>query len=326
MALAFGVIYAVSCLTKLSGDFWILLLGRLTGGIATSLLFCVFESWMVHEHHRLGFDQNSLNSIFSKSGMLNSVAAIISGLLAAFVASFFGYVAPFMLSLVVLIVVTLIVWMKWPENYGNSRMNVMQNLRSAVSAAQSNLAILQLGVVQSLFEGSMYVFVFLWTPTLAQGEPEFYESKTKLHGLVFSAYMLAIMLGSSLFPKLTSKRHPAELMKTVMCCAAVALLVPVITSNPYFCFLAFVAFELCCGIYFPAAASLRSVIIPEDSRTTIMSMYRMGLNILVVFALKGTSFLPNQFTFFFCAAWLSIGAAMMHYFPEQSNSEQLLVM
>lgn len=326
MTLAFGVIYSLSCLTKLSGSFWILLVGRLTGGIATSLLFCVFESWMVHEHHRLGFDQNSLNAIFAKSGMFNSMAAIGSGLAAAFVASLFGYVAPFMLSFVVLIIVTLIVWVKWPENYGNSRMNVSQNLQNAFTAINENVAILQLGIVQSLFEGSMYVFVFLWTPTLAVGEPEFHESRTKLHGLVFSSYMLAIMLGSSLFPKLTTKRSPAELMKTVMACAALTFLVPVFTSNPYVCFLSFIAFEFCCGLYFPAAGSLRSTVIPEDSRTTIMSMYRMGLNLLVIFALKGTSYLPAQFTFLFCASWLAIAAVMMHYFPERANLDHLLVM
>ena len=326
MALVFGVIYSLSCLTKLSSSFWILLLGRVTGGVATSLLFCVFEAWMVHEHHRLGFDQNSLNSIFAKSGVLNSLAAIGAGLAAAFVASFFGYVAPFMLSLVLLVALTAIIWFFWTENFGNSRMNALENLQTALSAVRSDIAIFQLGVIQSLFEGSMYVFVFLWTPTLTQEEPEFHESKTNLHGLVFSAYMLAVMLGASMFPKLTSNRTPAQLMKALMCVAAVTLLIPLLTTNTYICFISFVVFEFCCGLYFPASASLRSTVIPEDSRTTIMSMYRMGLNMLVIFALKGSGHLPNGITFLFCSSWLAIAAIMMHYFPEASSSESLLTM
>ena len=41
----FAVIYALSCMTKHYKNFHILMLGRLLGGIATSLLFSVFDSW-----------------------------------------------------------------------------------------------------------------------------------------------------------------------------------------------------------------------------------------------------------------------------------------
>jgi len=47
----FGVLYSVACLTKLVNNYWILMLGRLVSGIATSILFSAFEAWMVHQHH-----------------------------------------------------------------------------------------------------------------------------------------------------------------------------------------------------------------------------------------------------------------------------------
>lgn len=53
MAVMFGVLYGFSCITKLWGNFYVLLLGRLLGGISTSLLFSVFESWMIYEHHKV---------------------------------------------------------------------------------------------------------------------------------------------------------------------------------------------------------------------------------------------------------------------------------
>lgn len=53
-AIGFCVIYSASCLTKLSPNFAVLLLGRLLAGIATSLLFSVFESWVVCEHGKQG--------------------------------------------------------------------------------------------------------------------------------------------------------------------------------------------------------------------------------------------------------------------------------
>jgi MFS family permease len=54
LSLAFSVIYSLSCITKLSPTFYILMIGRILGGISTSLLFSVFEAWMVSEHQRRG--------------------------------------------------------------------------------------------------------------------------------------------------------------------------------------------------------------------------------------------------------------------------------
>lgn len=47
MSIAFGILYSLSCMTKLSRSYSILMLGRLLAGISTSLLFSVFESWMI---------------------------------------------------------------------------------------------------------------------------------------------------------------------------------------------------------------------------------------------------------------------------------------
>lgn len=41
------------CMTKHSPDYKVLMLGRVLGGIATSLLFSAFESWLVAEHFKV---------------------------------------------------------------------------------------------------------------------------------------------------------------------------------------------------------------------------------------------------------------------------------
>ena len=40
--------------------------GRFLSGVATSLLFSSFESWMVSEHRGRGFDENLLSDTFGK--------------------------------------------------------------------------------------------------------------------------------------------------------------------------------------------------------------------------------------------------------------------
>ena len=52
-ALMYCAVYVSCCATKHFDNLGVLLLGRVLGGVATSLLFSVFESWMVHEHGKI---------------------------------------------------------------------------------------------------------------------------------------------------------------------------------------------------------------------------------------------------------------------------------
>lgn len=47
------ITYILSCITKHSPQYKVLMLGRILGGIATSLLFSAFESWLVAEHNKV---------------------------------------------------------------------------------------------------------------------------------------------------------------------------------------------------------------------------------------------------------------------------------
>lgn len=61
-----------------------LLVGRVLGGLSTSLLFTAFESWMVAEHRKRGFPESLLASTFSISSWGNGFVAIIAGFVAQY--------------------------------------------------------------------------------------------------------------------------------------------------------------------------------------------------------------------------------------------------
>lgn len=52
-SIIYCVTYILSCFTKHSPEYWVLMIGRVLGGIATSLLFSAFESWLVAEHFKV---------------------------------------------------------------------------------------------------------------------------------------------------------------------------------------------------------------------------------------------------------------------------------
>lgn len=51
-------------------------------------------------------------------------------------------------------------------------------------AADADQKIALLGAMQSLFEGSMYTFVFLWTPALSP------KGEHLPHGMIFACFMV----------------------------------------------------------------------------------------------------------------------------------------
>ena len=53
-----------------------------------------------------------------------------------------------------------------------------------------------------MVESCMYIFVFLWTPVLGPANPPL--------GMVFACFMVAIMIGSSLYTLLLARGYTAE--------------------------------------------------------------------------------------------------------------------
>lgn len=64
----------------------------------------------------------------------------------------------------------MIVSATWKENYGDANESISGGFRNALEAVKKDQKIQIVGLVQSLFEGSMYIFVFLWTPALQNAQ------------------------------------------------------------------------------------------------------------------------------------------------------------
>lgn len=67
-ALTYAITYIIGCATKHWDVFGVLLVGRLFCGIATSLLYSAFESWLVAEHFKVQSQKNTLMYCHPQSG------------------------------------------------------------------------------------------------------------------------------------------------------------------------------------------------------------------------------------------------------------------
>jgi hypothetical protein len=162
--------------------------------------------------------------------------------------------------------------------------------------------LLVLGLTQTIFEGSMYLFVFIWVPTLQ--ESSLSPSSLPL-GYIFSAFMVSMMLGSLLYTYVTVHWYPpttssglqkhtrsasvsslssqgdsslvlhAQLSSLVCAAAAVTFAACVRVGKgkgeqgEHLKFWAFCLFEACVGMYYPVQGMLRGSLIANEHRATV---------------------------------------------------------
>jgi MFS transporter, MFS domain-containing protein family, molybdate-anion transporter len=125
----------------------------------------------------------------------------------------------------------------------------------------------------------MYLFVFVWVPTLQDAA----NTATLPLGIIFSAFMLSMMIGSLLYTAIVSNPPPtrpgqqgdssltlhAKLSSLVCATSAFALAASVSSPSEYVRFGAFCVFEGCVGMYYPVQGMLRGALISDGHRATV---------------------------------------------------------
>ncbi|KAI7794571.1 molybdate-anion transporter [Triplophysa rosa] len=306
----FCVAYSICCLTKLSQEYFMLILGRVLGGLSTSLLTTTFESWYVHGHIEVNdFPKEWIPVTFSKVANWNHGLAVAAGLVANLFAEWLGLgpVAPFLLAIPSLAVCAWFVIFEWGrENSEGSHGDKNGPLLNPFNAAKlqttararfwrscldglrcllSDRRVMLLGGVQALFESVLYIFVFLWTPVLDPHGPPL--------GIVFSSLMAASMAGSTLFRLATSppyRLQPGHLLCLAVLLAFFSFFMLTFSTvpgqpRPRESLLAFLLLELACGLYFPAVSFLQGRVIPVERRAVVLAWFRLPLHLLACLGL-----------------------------------------
>lgn len=328
MCILYCLCYIVACFTKLVPQYWVLMIGRFLSGIATSLLFSSFESWMVCEHMKQGFDAALMGETFSYATFGNGLVAVVAGLVANYFASSYGFVAPFMVALVPLSCVAFLVFTSWNENYGNQDVDMMSSLSKGFKLITSDSRIAALGMGQSLFEGAMYTFVFMWTPALksveeseaeAAGTP-LEESTSKYLGLIFAVFMLSVMVGSSIFKIFSVNKDVLYQIPLYMHGASFLAMVfiTMFLDDKATVYYMFLVFEMTVGIFYPSYGVIKSEKIPEEIRSSVMNIFRVPLNGFVVLLLLKIKFLSSLQIFQVCAATHGLAFLCYWYFYHYS--------
>ena len=231
-----------------------------------------------------------------------------------------GYLGPFDVSLCALILCGLLASSLWEENYGEQKNSDGEQksgessaagaLKGAFSTTIRSPDILSCGIISSLFEGSMYIFVFMWTPALtALVEEEMGDKFDGLpFGVIFSTFMVCCMAGSSIFSIAMERMKPEQLAVYVFGVASCAFFMIVFAGSATSAFLAMNLFEMCVGMYFPSMGTMKGMIVPEDKRAAIYNLFRIPLNFIVLSSLL-TDLTPRV-SYILCGIMLAVATIL----------------
>ncbi|KAJ6780626.1 hypothetical protein PWT90_01722 [Aphanocladium album] len=198
-------LYFLTCLSMLSENLTVLFMGRVAGGVSTTLLFSVFEAWMISDYHHRGlgtppgspvlgsYKEKSLveveeveyassassvestelplDDVFSTMTTLSCVVAIVSGVVGDMLVSASGTRTwPFMAAMLCSVIAASIISSTWRENYGagspNDKSAGIMSCSDTRFEFLRDSKILALGLTTCIFEGTMYLFIFFWSAAL----------------------------------------------------------------------------------------------------------------------------------------------------------------
>jgi hypothetical protein len=161
--------------------------GRVLGGVATSILFSVFESWLVSSAKSKGMTQGDIGALLGRCTLVNGIVASLAGVVSdAAVRATGTYRSPFVLSGVLLVTAGVLIRGTWEENYGGAgvvvRAGSSRSISTSIAVLRSSESIsccvrpsltelwpvdpslAVLGLAMTTYETSMYLFVFLFVP------------------------------------------------------------------------------------------------------------------------------------------------------------------
>ena len=165
---------------------------------------------------------------------------------------------------------------------------------------------LTVGLISALFEASLYIFVFVWTPSLQSQV----QGQSVPLGRVFALYMVAKMAGTG-FVRIMSALLTLELTaQLVLLCAAVSLTIPVYAQSFRTTLFGQAMFEFCVGMYWPIIMSLRGKYVKENARSTTFNLFRVPLNAMVVAALIWVEDMSHTTIYKICAIAMCVACLL----------------
>ncbi|CAN8101844.1 unnamed protein product [Discula destructiva] len=353
------VFHATGCATVVFGGgecLPVLFVGRVLAGVGLTLLWTVFESWMVTEWNARGLenkDGGSMSEMFGMMTLWNCACAILGGVLCHSMVSILGSkMWPFGSAIILQGIAVVLIFRNMNENFG---------LRDAKSSETyddgppdivgrgrfGDVRIWALTLATCCFEGTTFLVVFFWPSVLksAHNDADAGNKDSDIpYGVISAALMAAMIIGALSFnagcspsssptrPAAAERGHSATrtpvclLLGAVAAASASLLSLSILqlgggSEAAHFCM--FLVFEVANGVYTPSMAYIRGLVVDERGRTGLYGLMKIPLFVFVILALGVTAEDARLRRYIFASAsfclLLGVGGLVMGFFKTLSS-------
>ena len=258
-------------------------------GLGSTLLTTPFESWIVYESEKLYGDDSEgrelfLQDVFKDQALYDSICSIVVCSITAVLFTYFGIFVPLFFCILMASIGYCVIQFTWDENKPNSTSTV-STYESFFDALQElkKRDVLSVGIIESLWMACLNLFIFVWTPILQETT----ETGEMNVGFIFFTFVIMLIVGTLLFELLVIYLRMDYYwgffvsLFTEFIGMGIVYLVPSFSLR-MIC-LSFV--NLCGGFFPPINSIIKSKILIEKYRATLMNIYKIPPNIYFIVVL-----------------------------------------
>ncbi|KAL1316181.1 hypothetical protein HN51_068405 [Arachis hypogaea] len=238
--------------------------------LASTIFLFSFETWMVTQHEKQGHRQDSLNDTFWLMTFFESAWLIASQMFANWLIgnSTDKNIAPSSTIIILATICFTFVTRGWTETPGAGTFK--EYSRSFYAYIFGDKRIWLLTWAQMCLHFSIGIFWILWAPTVVA------DGREVQLGLIYPSFLASRMIGSTIFPCLTS--GPSSLRTEDCLVYAYVVLALLLSFVAYdyqeigFLMTLFSMFHACVGFILPSLARLRTMYVPNELRGGMMGL------------------------------------------------------
>lgn len=260
--------------------------------LASSIFSFSLETWMVVDHEKLGYRQESLDEMFWLLTFFESASFIGSQVLInQFTESSEGNLTKFptCATFLLAILATIFISKGWKEATRTTA--VKNHIKLFVPYVFADKHVLVLAWAQACLQFSATVFWVLWAPTIVA------DGRGVHLGLIYPCLLGARMLGSTGFPWLfggpLSLRTEECLVHVFILSASILSIVAYDYQEIGVLVALFCLFQSCVGLILPSLARLRTMYVPNELRAGMIGLSFAPANAAILFVLLQRGYYKN---------------------------------
>ncbi|XP_054809374.1 uncharacterized protein LOC129311246 isoform X2 [Prosopis cineraria] len=283
VCLFFGILHFFVAICKRVSEYPSFFVTGICLSLANTIFSFSFESWMVTLHEKQGHRQDSLNDTFWLMVFFESACFIASQMFGNWLigGNFEKKTAPSTAAIFLATACITFLSRGWAEN--QQAISFKDYSMSFYAYILSDKRIWLLGWAQACLHFSIGIFWILWAPTVVADGREVHL------GLIYPCFLGSRMLGSTIFPWLTSGPLPIRTEDCLVYAYIILGLVLSIIAYDYqeigVLVTLFILFHACVGLILPSLARLRTMYVPNELRGGMMGLSLAPANAAMLLSL-----------------------------------------